>query len=539
MSKLYDILIRGGRVIDGSGNPYFRADVAVRDGRITAVGPDIDPDSAQTVLEAEGRMVCPGFIDTHAHDDGYLIHNPLGDQKIRQGVTTEVIGNCGFTLAPVADDGGVYLDKVQTIMGGQEYPDKVKAIRSMADYLEVMDSVGLGINLIPLVGHATIRIAAMGWDNRPPTADELEEMKRLTAQAMEQGAAGLSSGLIYVPANFAATDELEELARVVGRYNGLYTTHMRSEGDAQTEAIEEALAIGRAGGVPVHISHHKVAGRANWGDSVKTLAAFQAARAEGLEVTCDQYPYPAGSSYLAACLPPAFASGGPDVWAAKLADPAGRAEIRAAIESTDGPKWDNLIKGAGFENLIIAHSAAHPDYMGRSLAEIAQQQDRDPFDVFFDAIAEEKMEILVIIFMMGDEDIDRIMRHPLTMIGSDGVPGSGDSRIHPRMTGTFPRVLGRYVRDKGVLGLEEAVRKMTSLPAQTFRAWSKGLVRVGFDADLVVFDPETIIDASTWAEPHTAPEGIDWVVVGGKVAVDHNRLTGERGGRVMRRERTG
>lgn len=531
-----DLLIQNGTLIDGTGNPEYRADVAVSGERIVAVAPSLRAE-ARIVIEAGGHVVSPGFIDCHSHDDGIMLHQPNCEAKVLQGVTSEVIGNCGFTLGPLPADAQTYLTNVQRMMGGGEMPEELLQARTFGDYLDLLEQRPLGLNLVPLVGHAAIRIAAMGWDNRLPDARELERMKRLTEESMAAGAIGFSSGLIYVPATYAATDELKALAEVVGRFQGLYATHMRSEGDRQLEAIEEALAIGRAGGIPVHIGHHKIAGRANWGMSTQTLTRFeQARREEGLEITCDQYPYRAGSSYLAACLPPGFAGGGPDVWAAKLRDVSVREQVIQDIENDVGFPGDNLIRSGGFENIFISFSSDHPEYNGRSIAEIAAASGTRDYDVFFDLVSAEKMNVGMVVFMMDDRDIERIMQHPLTMVGSDGVPSQGSAKFHPRLTGTFPRVLGRFVREKKVLSLPEAVRKITSLPANTFRIRQRGLIKEGFFADLTIFDPGTIIDQGDYQNPDRQPAGIPYVICNGRPVVSQGKVTGAGSGKVLRRE---
>jgi len=352
---------------------------------------------------------------------------------------------------------------------------------------------------------------------------------------MQAGAFGLSSGLIYVPANYAGTEEIIELAKVAGRYRGIYTTHMRSEGDREMEAIKETLRIASEARIAAHISHHKIAGKNNWGKSLDTLKLFAEAHANGLLVTCDQYPYLAGSTLLAAALPPHIQAQGPGAFAEKLKQPEIRQAIVTEIVGGSDAQWENLIKGAGFENIIISVSPHHEEYIGKSIARIAEMGTKDPYDVFFDLLIEEQMEVAMVIFMMDEEDVIRIMKDSFTMIGTDGVPGFGLSKVHPRMIGAFPRILGRYVRNQGVISLEEAIRKMTSLPAQTFGLYKKGILRERLDADVVVFDPETIIDKSTFDDPTQPPEGIRWVMVNGELAVENGQVTGATSGQVLRR----
>jgi N-acyl-D-amino-acid deacylase len=534
MTSKFDLIIKNGRIIDGTGNPWYNADIGVVGGGITAILPRGDAGKAEQVIDASGMVVSPGFIDTHSHDDAYVIIDPQCSQKVLQGVTTTVMGNCGFSLTPITDGRCSEWKKASSLMGGNLLDDDFWSLRSFAQYLEKLDTVQLGINVVPLVGHGTIRVAVMGFEDRAPTESEMTAMKTMTTEAMQAGAFGLSTGLIYVPANYAKTEEVIELARVAAQFGGLYATHMRSEGDHEMEAIQEVLKIARAADIAVHIAHHKVAGRKNWGNSKLTLQAFSDARRDGLTVSWDQYPYRAGGTMLPAALPPHIQAEGAEAYAKKLQDPAIRNKIKQEIESADNRSWENLIKGAGFENIFISVAPRHPDFVGKSIAAIAETHSRDPYDIYFDLVVEEQMEAGIIIFMMGDEDIERILKDPGTMIGSDGVPSFGNSKPHPRMTGTFPRILGRYARDKGVITLEDAIRKMTSLPAQTFRLHKKGIVRPGMDADLVVFDPQTIIDKSTFKDPLQSPEGIGWVIVNGEIAAEKGTITGATSGKVMR-----
>lgn len=533
MSREFDILIKGGRVIDGTGNPYFKADIGIAGGRILRVAKGLDAASAKQVISADNLTVCPGFIDTHSHDDVYLLFNPRCDEKILQGVTTNVIGNCGISPSPVSKAHGAEMSSFLAVMCGQQVSADALNIHSFGDYLSKLESLKPGINVLPLVGHSTVRIAAMGAANRAPSESELEEMKAYVAQAMEEGAFGLSTGLIYAPSNYASTEEILELAKVAGRFHGVYTTHMRSEGDAEPAAIAEALRIGREAGLPVHISHHKVLGKENWGKSIDTLKMMADARDQGLEVTCDQYPYRAGSTFLAAVLPPAVLAGGPGGFTAKLKDKDFRAQVVETLERGSAPGWENLIKGAGFDGLVISVSR-HEDYVGKSIADIAKRENKTPYDVIFDLVAEESLGCIIILFMMDEADITRIMRNSWTMIGSDGIPGFGVKKVHPRMSGTFPRILGRYVREQSVLTIEEAIRKMTSLSAQTFGARGKGLLKEGFDADLVIFDPATIQDQATYEEPNQGPVGIRCVLVNGQIAAQDGKVTGATSGKVLR-----
>jgi N-acyl-D-aspartate/D-glutamate deacylase len=535
MTNKLDLLITNGRILDGTGNPGYEADIGIVGAEIAFMGRGIGKSHAERVIDAGGMVVSPGFIDTHSHDDAYLLINPHCDDKVKQGVTTNVIGNCGFSLAPLSDAHRDDMRKASAIMGGSHLSDNFWNLSSFEDFLMMLEENRPGINVVPLVGHGTVRIAVLGFENRAPNESELAEMKRLTADAMQAGAFGLSSGLIYVPANYADTEEIIELAKVAGQYKGIYTTHMRSEGDWEMEAIDETLRIASEASIAAHISHHKIAGKSNWGKSIDTLKLFAQARADGLLVTCDQYPYQAGSTFLAAALPPHIQAQGPGVFAEKLRESEVRRAIIDEIENSSDARWENLIKGAGFENIIISVSPHHEEYIGKSIAQIAKMEAKEAYDVFFDLLVEEQMEVAMVIFMMGEEDVIRIMKDPLTMIGTDGVPGFGTSKVHPRMIGTFPRILGRYVRQQGVIGLEEAIRKMTSLPAQTFGLYKKGILRERLDADVVIFDPETIIDKSSFDDPTQSPEGIRWVIVNGELAVENGEVVGATSGQVLRR----
>lgn len=538
MPQQFDLLIKNGHLIDGTGNPCYEADIGISGGRIIRVESDIDVAAPQQVIDAAGLIVSPGFFDAHSHDDLYLLVNPTCDEKILQGVTTTIIGNCGFSPAPISEDHMTDIKDALKVMGGEHIPKEDLELQSFDDFLRKLEAMKPGINVLPLVGHSTVRIAVIGSANRAPTDSELKKMKELVAIAMEKGAFGISTGLIYAPGNYANTEEIIELAKVIRKFNGIYASHIRSESDQVIPAIAEAIMIGEKANVPVHISHHKVAGKDNWGKSVETLKMMAEARARGLEVTCDQYPYRAGSTFLAALLPPSTLSDGPEVFSQKLKDPKIRKEVIAEIEKGREVQWENLIKGSGFDNIVIAISPNHHDYIGKSIAEIAEMEDKSPYDVIFDLVVEEKRGTVVILFLMDDEDIQRIMQNSFTMIGTDGIPGFGVSRVHPRLTGTFPRILGRYVRDEGVLSLEEAIRKMTSLPAQAFRVKRKGLLMEGFDADIVIFNPKTIIDKSTYEDPQQKPEGISYVLVNGEIAVENGKVIGANSGKVLRHKKS-
>jgi N-acyl-D-amino-acid deacylase len=534
LTELFDLLLKNGHIIDGTGNPYYRADIAIAEGKIVHIALDIDPLNAKRVIRADGLTVCPGFIDSHTHDDLFVAAKPTADEKTLQGITTLVVGNCGYSVAPILKKQEAFFRSFLGVFGGKDVSDDFLGISTMKDYLERIEAARPGINVLSMVGHFNIRAGVLGLKNRTSTNVELEKMKTLVAQSMEDGAYGLSTGLAYVPGSYTETTEIIELCKVVRQYGGIYTTHLRSESDSVIPAVAEAIRIGAEAGIPVQISHHKVIGKDNWGKSVETLKMMAEARALGVQVTCDQYPYNAGSTFLSAVLPPRYLSEGQEEMFRKLTYQEFRQKVIEEIESGVEGKWENFIRGTGFKNIVISVSPSHHEYIGKSVAEIARIKNMNPYDVIFDLLIDDKASTIVILFMMDDEDIIRIMKNPFTMIGTDGIPSFGNSKVHPRMTGTYPKILGRCVREHGTLSLEDAIRKMTSLPAQTFRIKRKGLLVKGWDADIVVFDPKTIIDRSTYEEPEKAPQGIHYVLVNGQIAVENGKVMGATSGRVLR-----
>ncbi len=524
----FDILIKNGRIVDGTGNPWFKADLGIKDGKIVKIG-RIQKNEAEYIINAKNLVVAPGFIDMHSHDELIFFKDTLNKPKLSQGVTTVVTGNCGLSVAPVNEETLDILKSYTGILG----EDVEFAWRSYKEFLKNLEGInGIGTNFVGLIGHGTLRIAVMGMEARDPTKEELEEMKRLLAQSMEEGAFGMSTGLIYPPGVYSKTEELIELSKVVAQYGGFYASHMRDEGDRVVEAVREAIRIGREAGVPVEISHHKTAGKRNWGRSKETLKLIEEARDEGIDVTVDAYPYTAGSTYLASLLPPWAHEGGEEKLKERCRDPETRLEMKKFIEEKED--WQNFIKEAGWENIVVTYSPNFPEIVGKNLGEISKLWNKDPFDALFDILSEDGTRADMIIFMMNEEDIERILSKPFTMIGTDGLD-TGEGNPHPRTYGTFPRVLRFYVREKKVITLEDAIRKMTSLPAQKLGLKDRGLLREGFWADIVIFDPKTIRDKATYDNPRATPEGIEYVIVNGVVSVEKGELTGEKGGKVLRR----
>src|SRR5919109_5194458 len=503
---MWDLLIQQARVIDGSGAPSFVADVAIREDTIAQVGRVTRP-QARVIIDGTGLTVGPGFIDLHAHSDYTLLVNPLAESKVHQGVTTEVIGNCGSSPAPLGDEAyPIIRARMQ-----QQYQLDV-SWRTLAGYLERLAASGIAVNVVPIVGHGTIRSAVMGYAQRPPTASELTHMQRLVAEAMTDGAFGLSTGLVYAPGCYADTDEIVALAKVVGHAGGLYFSHIRGESDTVLEAAQEAITIGERADVAVQISHLKTAGRANWGKTPALLDLLDRANAHGRDVTGDMYPYTAGATSLGALLPPWVHEGGLAKLLPRLKDQSVRARIRQDIEQgLDG--WWNPARAAGWGGVQISRAPKCRAYQGMRLSEVAALRQQEPLDAAFDILLAEEGNASVVLFMMGEVQVQTILQHSRVMIGSDagatapyGVLGRGHP--HPRAYGTFPRVLGTYARDLGVISLEEAIYRMTGLTAWRLGLSDRGLVRPGYKADLVLFDTQHIADRATYDMPHAYPSGI-------------------------------
>jgi len=538
-----DIVIKNGKIIDGTGNPWFRGDLGITDGKISKIG-HLGKDHGAKVIDAHYLIVCPGFIDIHSHSDIAIFFDNSLQSTIRQGITTSLLGNCGDNLAPVpADKMAEYL-KHFTIFAPPEAKLETLPWNTFAQYLEFMEKKGCVANSAHLVGFGTVRFAGgPGFEDRPPTAEELHCMKSFVAEAMEAGAFGMSTGLIYTPQVYADTMEIIELARVVAEYGGLYTSHIRGEGATVVRAVNEVIEIvEKSGCTGGHIAHHKVAGKAYWGTSKQTLQLMEEANARGLNVTCDQYPYNRGMTSLMTALPPWVHLGGLPELLQRLENPQDRARIKKDVsEGIEG--WENWIKDAGFDSIYLScvKTKRWQDMEGKSLAEITRLKGKtDEWKTLFDVLIDEKGEVAITIEIMSEEDIRRIMTARYTMVATDawgvaptGVFGYG--KPHPRYYGTYPRILGKYVREEKLLTLEEAIRKMTSFPAQRMGLLDRGLLREGLWADIVAFDPEKVIDRATYLEPHQFPEGILHVLVNGQVVVENEKQTEKLPGKILRR----
>ncbi len=526
----FDLLVRGGVLFDGTARPGREADVAADGGRLTVLPPGAAVDAAE-VIDARGRAVAPGFIDVHTHSDGVSLLGQGDRELVRasvlQGVTTEICGNCGSSLFPALPERLAAMRADARVSFGGD----VGIYEDFEGFAEAHARVPRANHLSSLVGHGTLRAGVLGPVDRPATPAELAAMCDLLDRALSQGAAGLSTGLIYTPGTYASTDEVVALAAVAARHGKPYVTHLRDEMARVEEALEEAVEIGRRSGAALHVSHHKTAGRYAWGRTERTLPRIAELRAAGMDVTCDVYPYTAGSTALAAMLPPWANDGGMAGLTRRLGSPEERDRMRRAI-AEGVPGWENTVGNGGWDRISVACAPRHPETEGRTIADLAATASADPLDMVAELLLAEGGEVTIISHSMIEDDVRRVLAAPYAMIGSDGVPKPG-GRPHPRWAGTFPRVLGHYVRELGLLTLESAVHKMTGMAAARFGLTGRGVIRDGAHADLVVFDPDTVADGATFAGPLLPPAGVDAVVVGGEIVVRAGVETGARPGRVL------
>jgi len=534
----YDLIIKNGKIINGAGNPWYRGEIGVENGKIVKIAPEIK-DDAKKVIDANGMIVCPGFIDIHSHSDYFL---PVGrgqESTLYQGVTTAVVGMCGDGMAPIPkgkeDEFKKRIGIIDPALAQLEYP-----YHTFKEYLEFNEKKRNSANLVFFIGYGNVRvIGGQAGEDRPATSEELETMKGYIREAMEAGAFGMSTGLIYAPQLFASTSEIIELAKIVAEYNGLYFSHIRGEGESVTKAIEEVIEIvEKSGCVGGQIAHHKISGEKYWGKSKDTIRLIAEANDRGINITCDQYPYNRGMSDLMSALPPWARKGNHDDILERIKKPEVQNQIKEDVEKgIEG--WENWIRDSGMENLYIS-TVNHKNWksiVAKNIAEITKIKGlSDNFETIFNLLIDNKLGVQITIKSMGDEDIRRIMISRYQMVGTDGSginAATSSGAYHHRFLGTYPRVLGKYVREEKYLTLEQAIRKMSSFPAQRLGLHDRGLIIEGNWADIVIFDPDKVIDKETYEQPYQLPEGIPYVIVNGVIVVERGKKNRKAPGKVI------
>ena len=525
-------LIQYGSIVDGSGRPRYKAALVVENDLVAAVGAAHDGEVFDQVIDAEGMIVAPGFIDTHSHSDLEVMVNPYVEAKIRQGVTTELLGQDGISMAPLPKQ---YISPWRKNLAGLDGDSDELSwdFETTDDYLIALEDKGAGLNESYLIPHGNVRMEAMGLDNRNPSPDELGHMRDIVRREMHAGAFGLSTGLIYMPCAYAGTAELIELCKVVAEFDGAFVVHQRSEADSILTSMEEVIEIGRKSGVKIHFSHFKICGRKNWELIDQVLELLDSAAAEGIQTSFDQYPYVAGSTMLSAILPPWAHDGGTDKLMERLRSREMRVRMIHDIERGI-PGWDNFVDFAGLEQIFVTSvkTEANQDLVGKSLLEIGAMRRKQALDAAFDLLLAEENAVGMVDFYGKEEHVVRFLTRPEQNVCTDGLLGG---RPHPRVFGSFPRVLGKYVREENALTLEDAVRKMTQKPAEVFGFERRGLLKAGNFADIVIFNPETIIDKGTFVDPVQFPLGIEHVLINGQVVLSEGRYLRKLAGKVLRK----
>ncbi len=528
--KKYDLLIKNGLIYDGRGGPPFTADIAITGDIITAIG-KIKSSRGITVVSAENLAVAPGFIDVHDHSDLSLIINPRAESVIHQGITTLLSGNCGSSPFPIA---------AEVFEEARESAKKVYDLdltwKDMAGFFSRLEEKGIALNYSTLVGHGSVRGAAMGFNDRKPSPAELERMKNLVEEHIRGGAFGLSSGLEYTPGSFAQPEEIAELCRVVASYDGVYATHMRNEGDLLLESLDESIGAARLSGARLEIGHLKVAYPRNWSKIDAALARLEQAHSDGVDIFCDRYPYIAGSTGLSFYFPLWARQGTTEEFLHRLQDPSLDAKLRSSLVEQEKKlgSWDKVV-------ISSVVSEKNRNLQGKNILEAAKGNGKEPYDFIRDILIEEKDLVGMIAFTMSEDNLRKILAHPLVGVGCDGSAVApygilGRDKPHPRNYGTFPRVLGKYVREERILPLEEMIKKITSIPAHRFGFEKRGSLQPGFFADLVIFDPDKIEDKATWVNPHQYPVGIEYVIVNGQIVVKHGEHTGRLAGQLLKKK---
>lgn len=526
-------LIKNGTIVDGSGEPRYDADILIVDEKIAKIEKDIDESLAKNVIDAEGLIVAPGFIDTHSHSDLYVLENPEVMPKIAQGITTEFLGQDGVSMAPLPKE---YISSWRKNLAGLNgVSDGIDwGFENSENYLKMIEDANPGLNYAYLVPHGNVRMEAMGIEDRLPNDEEIEHMCDIVRREMEAGCFGLSTGLVYIPCAYSDSKEIIEMCKVVAEYDGVFVTHQRSEADTILESMDEILEIGRKSGVRVHFSHFKVCGKNNWKYIPGMLEKLDQAKEEGIKVTLDQYPYTAGSTMLGVALPAWAHEGGTNKLIERLQNEDDRQRMKKDI--IEGiPGWDNFIDFAGFDGIFITSVVTdkNQDLVGLSLEEIAEKQDKDPFDAMFDLLVEEENGVGMVDFYGKEEHIVEFMRRDEMNLCTDGLMSPG--KPHPRLYGSFPRLIGKFGRDDGYFSLEETVQKATGKAADAMMLKSRGYLKEGYYGDITIFSYKDIIDNSTYTDPVQYPSGIKYVLVNGELALDNNEHTGVLNGKVLRK----
>lgn len=527
-----DLLIRNAEIIDGTGAPAYIGTVAVTNGVISAVYKQDDPPAGQDLdavaeqdavtIDAEGLTLTPGFIDVHSHGDMVAGHDYARLCKISQGITTEIAGQCGTACFPVTPESKDLLTANAVVLG-QQIKDNLDRFTDLNGFKAYLEECNLSPNMMVFAGHTALRLAVMGTSDAKADKEQLEQMKALLEKAMQQGCAGLSTGLFYPPSAYADVDEIAALCEVVAKYGGIHTSHIRNEGSGVLESLEEVLEVSRRTGVALNISHHKVCGKKNKGLSVQTLELLDAARKEGITVTQDVYPYLASMTKLAACIPTEYFVKGTAWLQRELHRPELRADIREKMEQFEDGRYRQC---GGFTGVMIGSCPTKPEADGKFISDYAEETGMDPFELFFDMVMENGSACSAIYFTMSEEDLERIVKDPHTMIGTDGLTSSLEGKTHPRGWGSFPRALRLFVRERNLLTWEEMIRKITGLAAQVYHLPQKGRIAEGADADLVLFNKETIGDAADFSHSNLLSKGIHAVIVNGQIAYENGAVTG-------------
>lgn len=525
---MLDKLIINGKIIDGSGRSAYTGAVGMKNGKLVMAKGN---EPAAEVIDAKGRVVCPGFIDAHSHGDSLLGTEDGRLFKTPQGITTELTGQCGISQAPVSER---WLDLLMAQNDVHAPREDAAKWTTFERYLDYAGNQNLSVNAKFYVGHGTLRAAVMGHENRPATLAELDRMKSMLREAMEAGAAGLTTGLIYVPGCYADTDEVVELAKVIAPFNGVYASHMRNESYAVEDAVEETIEIGRRAGVRVDISHHKMLGCDNWGGWKKTLPLLHKANDEGIPATCDQYPYTRNMTTLKSCIPPWYWSDGPDVMTQRLKDPAFRKQLRKEMEDP-ATQYDNYYRNpGGWDGVYCSSADKTPQAEGKFISQYAEEIGKDPWTAYFDLMAENNCVAEGVFCSMCDEDVCAIIQDPYCVVGTDGCTPTWQSKGHPRASACFPHAINYFVKERKILTLEQMIHKMTGLTAERLLVPNKGLLKDGYDADVLILDYENLRDLSTYDDPNRLTEGMDYVFVNGQLVYHNLKFAGVYSGEIIR-----